>query len=342
MIMRRSAFTLLEVLLALGIGLLLLAALYVVLDLHFRLADTGRDVIQQSTLARSLFTRIGNDVSASLAPPDPSRFLSSSQGGSSGAQNGTSGTQTGASGSQNSTSGSQNGASGAQTGSNQGTTNQNGTSGTNSSQQSSNQQSSQPSTQQTTTTSPFNLAVQGDSEHLTLFVTRIPQTPGIPGFDTSNVANDPNGIPPTSDVWRITYWLAGGGSEPLGLARQEIQLSTSDDATVPADQIPDEANFVIAEEVKSLSFSYWDGTTWQDSWDGTQAPTINGGVSAGGTSSGSSGSTSSGSTTSNGYPAGPPLAIAINIGLASTTTGEVKQHRHVIAIPTANGIRSQP
>src|ERR1700681_3422355 len=91
---RRSAFTLIEVVIALAIGLLLLAALYVALDLQSRMAQIGRDTVQQSTLVRSLFTRVGTDITASLAPPDPSRFLSSSssgsQGNSSGGQNGSS------------------------------------------------------------------------------------------------------------------------------------------------------------------------------------------------------------------------------------------------------------
>jgi hypothetical protein len=121
---------------------------------------------------------------------------------------------------------------------------------------------------------------------------------------------------------RISYWLSGGDGSPLGLARQEVKIETSDDAlsTVPPD-IPDEPSYVIAEEVRSLNFQYFDGTNWQDSWDGTAL-------------GGSDGMT----------PLGPPMAIAITIGLVPPSTEkrggkepELKYYRHVVALPSANG-----
>ena len=101
--------------------------------------------------------------------------------------------------------------------------------------------------------------------------------------------------------------------------RQEMKLVTSDDAsTLIPPNIPDEAAHVIAEEVKSLTFSYFDGSQWQDTWDSTQP--------------GADGAT----------PKGPPLAIAIVIGIPApgaerTNNGNLKQYRHVVAIPSANG-----
>ena len=68
---------------------------------------------------------------------------------------------------------------------------------------------------------------------------------------------------------------------------------------------------LLAAEVKSVQFQYFDGSEWEDSWDGTQA--------------GSDGVT----------PIGPPLAIAVTLGIAGPD-GEVKTYRHVVAIPTAN------
>ena len=69
-------------------------------------------------------------------------------------------------------------------------------------------------------------------------------------------------------------------------------MVTTDDGTnaLPPD-VPEGSYQLIAEEVKSLQFQYWDGSAWQDSWDGTVA--------------GSDGST----------PIGPPPAIAITIGV---------------------------
>src|SRR5262249_50551375 len=122
-----------------------------------------------------------------------------------------------------------------------------------------------------------------------------------------------------SDLRRVSYWVISGGDQPLGLARMEIKPVTSDDAQalVPPD-VPDEQSYLIAEEVKSLTFSYFDGTSWQDTWDGTQP--------------GADGVT----------PMGPPNAIAIVLGISrpgekNPDPANLKYYRHVIAIPTANG-----
>lgn len=64
----RTGYTLLEVLLALGIALLLLGGLYVSMDVQIRLAQAGRERIEESSLARALLAKIGKDVSAALTP----------------------------------------------------------------------------------------------------------------------------------------------------------------------------------------------------------------------------------------------------------------------------------
>jgi hypothetical protein len=149
-----------------------------------------------------------------------------------------------------------------------------------------------------------------------LYISRVPRELNpIPGSDTPD---QPMGL---SDLRRVSYWLAGGSS-PSGLARQEVTAVTSPDAigNVPPN-IPDEDSLVIAPEVKSLTFSYWDGNAWQDTWDGTAA--------------GPDGST----------PVGPPLAIAITLGVATSSTDSnraadqpLKTYRHVVPILTANGV----
>jgi len=304
---QRSAFTLLEVLLALGIGLLLLAGLYVALDLQFHLTNTGRDVVQQSTLARSLLARIDNDITSSLGPPDAGRLLNpSSQSGSSQQMSGSS---------QQPTTG--------QTP----TTGQGGTTTANA-PQTQQATTSQPTSTSTLATTAFNLAVQGDSERLTLFITRVPQPP--PNQNPDNTT----GSPGVCDIRRITYWLLGGSAEPMGLARQEVLLITSDDAAATPEEMGDVDRYLMADEVKSLSFSYFDGKSWTDSWDGGSVPvTAAGSVSPDGTGDGSGGSGGS-------LPTGPPLAIAVTLGLLKTDgSGELQMYRHVISIPTANGIR---
>ena len=154
----------------------------------------------------------------------------------------------------------------------------------------------------------FNFGVQGDSAHLVLFVSRVPRE-----LDAAWIGD---AAPTVSDLRQITYWLSSSG-----LARQEIKLATSDDAqNALSSSLPDDPSLVIAEEVRSLTFQYWDGANWQDSWDGTQTP------SAGGSN-----------------PQGPPAAIAITLGLvipgSSTESGgpALKSYRHVIVLQTANG-----
>lgn len=285
--MKRGAFTLLEVLLALAIAVLLLSAMYVAVNTHVRLAEAAREVTEHATLARMVFARMSGDILASLGPVAPDRSQSAAGTGTTAAT--------------------------ATTGTTAPTTSGTTTAG-----------STTPTTGATTTTSlngsvQFNLGVQGTADRLTLYVSRIPRDSRfLPEAMQTELE------PVSSDLRRVTYWLAGGTDAPSGLARQVIRLVTSEDqmAAMPPD-LADEGTYVIAEEVRSLSFSYFDGTSWLDTWDGTQP--------------GSDGTT----------PMGPPLAIAILIELArgrvEGTNGEngTKRYRQVIPIPTANGATQQ-
>jgi hypothetical protein len=119
-----------------------------------------------------------------------------------------------------------------------------------------------------------------------------------------------------SDIRRVTYWMAD-----TGLARQELPWVTSENVINSTD--PDfsdgkeERDYVIAEEVTRLQFEYWDGTQWQDSWDGR---TLN----------------ADGITL-----LGPPLAIRVHFwmnvpGPDRGVTVE-KEFRHTIAVRGAPG-----
>lgn len=67
----RPAFTLLEMMLALSIGLVLLGALYLTLNSQLMLAQAGREIVDEATLARALLTRLSEDITANLGPVDP-------------------------------------------------------------------------------------------------------------------------------------------------------------------------------------------------------------------------------------------------------------------------------
>lgn len=179
------------------------------------------------------------------------------------------------------------------------------------------------SSQTTTTTPPFNLGVQGDQNNLILSICTLPKE----GLDPEILQS---GAPlmGISDQRVIMYWLApgdvaGGG----GLARYEIKTVSSPDLLAQAvlpPNVPDEQSRVIAKEVKSLTFSYFDGSAWVDTWDGTQP--------------GQDGVT----------PMGPPKLIKVTIGIASpnlramthTEAAEesVKTYTRTVLIPTANGL----
>jgi hypothetical protein len=166
----------------------------------------------------------------------------------------------------------------------------------------------------------FNHGLQGDANSLMLFTTRLPRE-----LDPTAGTTTMTAPPVVSDLRRVTYWLAGGSSSPRGLARQEVKIATADDAlATPPTESLDDPSLLIAEEVRSLEFRYFDGSAWQESWDGT-------------------------ATGSNGAPIGPPLAVEIKIGIApprgksqsgmsaTDVPEQLKYYRHVVAIPTANG-----
>src|SRR5207237_6697995 len=68
---RRPAFTLLEILVATAVSVLLMGALYMAINVQLRHAQIGREVVEESLLARALLTRIDTDIRLSLGPPAP-------------------------------------------------------------------------------------------------------------------------------------------------------------------------------------------------------------------------------------------------------------------------------
>jgi hypothetical protein len=101
-----------------------------------------------------------------------------------------------------------------------------------------------------------------------------------------------------------------------GLARQESRVVTSASALTSGPSGDDPVQ-TLAPEVQSVSFSYFDGSDWQSSWDSTS--TGPDGVS----------------------PLGSPRLIAITLTLAQPNGRPAKTYRHVVPIPTANGTAQQ-
>lgn len=231
----RTAFTLLEVLLASALALILMAALYVALDVQLRLAAAGRDAIDEATLTRAIVQRFENDLANSIGPVAPAVGNPSA------------------------------GATGSTTGGTAGGTTGTGTTGATTGTTATTEQAVMEAV--TMSDAPmFQAGVIGESEgenrpRLTIFVARVAAMQKT-GEESPDAA-----VP--SDIRRVTYWMTD-----KGLARQEIPWVTSQEllsSTQPSFQNnADESSFVIAEEVSQLVIEYWDGSAWTETWDGRE------------------------------------------------------------------------
>jgi len=234
---------LLEVLLASAIAALLMAALYVSMDVQLNYAQAGREAVNESTVARNLIARIEADLAGTLTPITATVAVTSTTGDVA-----------------------------------------------------------------SDVVTPLNGGVQGDGAVLTVWVSRVPKL--AVGTDAVNAdAQQLN----SSDLRRISYWMADGG-----LARQELDRVTADDEdSQPPPYVQDEQRYILAPEVTGLSFRYFDGVGWVDTWDGTAL--------------GADEKT----------PIGPPRAVEINLSVRKTgadpnDANAFKTYRHVVAINSAN------
>jgi len=276
----RAAYTLLEVILAMAVAMVLLAGLYTAFTIHLNSTNIGRSLADEANLSRGIFEQISRDVSANL-PPLNTRLNQAIN-----LPDGTS-TPIGAA---------------AMAANNPSTT-------TTTTSSNSNTTPAAPASTPVT----FNLMVKGTSTNLTLYTLAVPKD----ATDTLKMGggSDPTVAVPLSDLRRVSYWFVEG----KGLARQEIKMvtSTNDVVAMPPDVASDDPNTTyLPGDIKNVQFQYWDGSAWQDSWDGTTLSTID-----------------------NATPQGPPMAIAITLEI--TRPGKnagTRIYRHVVAIPTANNL----
>lgn len=294
----RSAFSLLEMVIALAIGMLLLGALYAFMYSQITMTQLGRDVVNEGALVRSIFTRISNDVIAQVGPNDP-RVVNEPPPAI-GAAN----VNAAAAANQASTSGTTSPSSSMTTPSSGATAN-------------SSANAAASATPPPAPAVTYNIGVYGTATMLQLSTYRVQTAP--PGILTGSV--DPN-LEVVSDLRRVTYWLSLDGTTTLGLSRYEFRQATGDEVNQDPTTLPDQAKMVIAKEVLNVTFEYFDGTTWQQQWDGTLP--------------GSDEVT----------PVGPPVAIRITMTLrrnanrgAAPTDAAADQgptYQHVVALPAAN------
>jgi hypothetical protein len=89
----------------------------------------------------------------------------------------------------------------------------------------------------------------------------------MPAFAAMN--NNSTSTDISSDLRSVGLWLVTNGSSTVGLARNELKQATSQDVGTDLTSLPDQNNFVFAKEVQNILFEYFDGTTWQPTWDGS-------------------------------------------------------------------------
>jgi hypothetical protein len=152
-----------------------------------------------------------------------------------------------------------------------------------------------------------------------MFISRVPRE-----MINSQLQQQEPESPTAGDLRRVSYWLNGDSGSGQGLIKQEVPVITSDAAGVidlsqlPPSNMPgpdDPTVKVVLNEVRSLQFEYFDGTSWDnETWDSTQP--------------GADGVT----------PIGSPVAIRVTIELAQPGNPNVtKTYKHVITFMTANG-----
>jgi hypothetical protein len=225
--MRRGGYTLLEVILAIGIGLVLVAGLYVALDVQMRYIQAGRQIVAEAQLARGVLDRIGSDMRSQLALLPMSASLMT-------LQQQVDAQSSGASGASSSSSGSSGGSS-----SGSSSSSNSGSSGSSAASQSAEDPSQAVQ---------VNFGLTGDETTLTLTTNATPRYSLIESQTQITYC----------DQRQVLYYFQPG----LGLMRQEIRNVLG---TQAGDlESPPEA---VAPEVQDLRFRYFDGSTWSSAWD---------------------------------------------------------------------------
>ncbi len=253
---RSHGFTLLEVLLALALTALILVALGMAVDFHFRVLDTGRAHVEEAQLARVLLRRIADDLRGAVV----ANVESLSQAAQSATSSGDTSSTTKAD--KSSTYNAQLPSSGNKTGTSTGTVSDALSSATDS------------------VGAHATPGIYGSSYAIQVDVSRLPQPYQLQAFYSNNAETSS----PTSysDVKTVTYMVGGtqndtGINLPAELAGQQGLIRCEQDRAVAIYQAEhggggtaDMSGALLAPEVAGIEFAYCDGTQWLDAWDSTQ------------------------------------------------------------------------
>jgi hypothetical protein len=262
----RAAFTLIEVILAVGLSTLLILCIASAIDLYRRMTTAATDDMSETRLVRAVFAKLEVDL-RDVVPPQPIAATATTTAGSS---------------SSSSSSGS---SSGSKSGSSSGS--------------SSSSSSSSSSTQSAQGTDPLQyvysrsvFGLYGDANSLvlnTLTPHPLPlaaqQQTGAQSSSQTSSAGPSQIAGVHGDMKVVAYFVLGGPQSPIlaaggsgqmtpdgkeitaGLARVEGERTAIGYAIETGSTSSVRAR-VVAPEIESIGFRYFDGTTWQTSWSG--------------------------------------------------------------------------
>ena len=279
---RRSGFTLLELLIAVGLTSLLMISLFSALQIYFDLQMDSHEEITRQQVARTLLRQITRDVQSvvfvkkTVTDDETDISNSSSTSSSTGSSVGSTSGSTGS----GSTSGSGNtGASGSSGSSASGSSSSGTITSSGSGSLDGNLYGSSTIDPETVLTTYTNGLI-GSSTDLQLFVSRPDRT--LSYVTAQELASTSDR---TSDLMIVRYFMAdsgGGGlsakvaereslgnnSGAIGLAKMQGDLYGLSTAMETSEELPQlNASVLLAKEVSVLTFRYYDGVNWQESWD---------------------------------------------------------------------------
>ncbi len=244
---RPQGFTLLEVLLALGLTLVVLMAVGMAVDFFIRGIETSRAAVEEAQLARALLHRIADDLrSAVRYDPVNAEQLISLDGLGEFPSPADNSDEPDASGEQPSDSDSpQHAAS-----------------------------SSASTSVESSAAMPRSLpGLYGSRTELQVDISRLPRLDQY-DYELVPVADSPAAVDRLSDVKTVTYYVldAAGGETSLGqprrgLVRAELDRAVTAYAIETGSLDPALEFEPIAPEVAAVEFEYTDGQQWYDVWD---------------------------------------------------------------------------
>lgn len=292
----RAAFTLFEMMIAVGLCSMLMIAVYSALKIYFDLQNDSHEEIARQQVARALLRSITRDIQSTVFVKrtivDEDSASSSSSGSSSGSSSSSGSTSSGSTGSASTGSGSSTGSSSggsSGTSGSSGATTSSGQSGASSSGSSSSSSSTldgnsygDPSIDPATALANSTSGIIGTSTDLQIFVSK--PDPNLGYSDSQSITSVSSR---SSDLMLVRYLMAqtGGGGlasaladkygspdqiGAVGLARMEGDLFGLTTAITEAEEMPlVSASKLVAKEVSKVQFRYFDGLEWMEEWDST-------------------------------------------------------------------------